>query len=272
MDTKRLSPVAVTLAFIAASAPPPARADGDCVPRPPTPAESKAYTASRELFLRVAPKAPEGWAAHDSPSTDEVPALCQGSEGEPIRRSFQREFTREGDRQARDDRAMQAYQDMANRQQARQAANQSRIDAIDAQIQALTAQVQQAAAAQRFGDIDVLNQKIDALMKQRMVLAGHDQLDAQTEQIEAAHSLDTDATFQLWFEAPRSEPPSGQSYRTAAGRAYSSAYEDKGNPRQDVRVYFPGPAERAHVKVSGAPERVRALLDATDLTAIAAFR
>ena len=269
MDTKRLSSLTLSLLLLASAPPPSALADGDCEPRPPTPGEAKTYAAAYELFLRVAPKAPEGWAAHDSPPTGAMPALCRGTS---VRRGFQRAFSRDSDRQARDDQAVQAYRDMAELQQAKAASNQAQIDAIDAKINALSAQVQQAAAAQRFGEIEALNQQMDTLMKQRMALAGYDQLDAQSEQIEAEHSRDADARFSLWFETPRKEPRTGQPYRTSAGQAYLSAFEDKGNPRHDVHVYFAGGAEQARVQVSGAPERVRALLDATDLKSIAAFR
>jgi len=272
MDTKHQSPAAVSLLLLTTAVPSLALADGDCTPRPPTPAETQAYAAAYQLFLRVAPKAPEGWTASDSPPTGAIPTLCQGPENQPLRRGFQRGFSRESDRQARDDQAMQAYADMAKRQQAQAAANQAQIDAIDAKINTLSAQVQQAAAAQRFGDIERLNQQMDALMQERMALAGYDQLDAESEQIAAEHSRDTDARFLLWFEVPRNEPQTGEPYRTSAGQAYLSAYDDEGNPRHDVHVYFGGAPEQARVRVSGAPERVRALLDAADLQAIAAFK
>lgn len=271
MSTKHLSPVAVTLLLLVGGAPL-ARADGVCTARPPTAAETAAYAAAYELFQRVAPTAPDGWATDESPPTGAMPTLCRESGNTPPRRGFQRRFSREIDRQARDDRAMQAYTAMAQRQQAQAAANKAQIDAIDARINAVTAQVQEAAAAQRFGDIEALNQQIDVLMQQRMKLAGYDQVEAASEQIETEHSRDTEASFQLWFEAPRNEPRSGQPYRTSAGQAFLSAYEDNGNPRHDVLVYFAGAPEQARVQVTGTPERVRALLDAADLKAVAAFK
>jgi len=269
MDTKHLL-ATVTLLLLTSVVPLPGLANGDCTPRPPTVAETKAYAAAYQLFLRVVPKPPEGWTVSDSPPTAEMPTICQGTE--TLRRSFQRGFSREGDRQARDDQAVQAYADMAKRQQATAAANQAQIDAIDAKVNALSAQVQQAVADQRFGDIEGLSQQMDALIQQRAALSGYDQLDAQSEQIEAEHSRDAHATFVLWFEVPRNEPQTGEAYRTSAGQAYLSAYEDKGNPRHDVHVYFAGAPEQARVQVTGAPERVRALLDAANLEAIAAFR
>ena len=50
-----------------------------------------------------------------------------------------------------------------------------------------------------------------------MQLAGYDQVEAESEQVEAGHSRDTEATFQIRFEAPRSEARSGQAYRTGPG-------------------------------------------------------
>lgn len=205
MSTKRLSSVAAALLLLVGGVPL-AYADGVCTRRPPTAAETTAYTA------------------------------------------------------------------MVQRQQAQAAANKAPIDAIDAKVRVVTAKVQEAAAAQRFGDIEALNQQLDALTQQRMKLAGYDQVEAESEQVEAEHSRDTEASFQLWFEAPRNEPRSGQPYRTSAGQAFLSAYDDKGNPRHDVQVYFAGAPEQARVQVTGTPERVRALLDAADLKAIAAFK
>lgn len=270
MSTKRLSLVAVTLLLVGGV--PLAHADGVCTRRPPTATETAAYAAAYELFQRVAPAAPDGWAAEESPPTGAMPTLCRESGNVPPRRGFQRRFTREVDRQARDDRAVQAYAAMAERQQAQAAANKAQIDAIDAKINSLTAKMQEAATAQRFGDMEALGQQMDTLMQQRTKLAGYDQVDAETAQVEAEHSRDTEATFQLWFEAPRNEPRSGQPYRTSAGQAFLSAYDDHGNPRHDVLVYFAGAPEQARVQVTGTPERVRALLDAADLKAIAAFR
>lgn len=272
MKTQHLSFAWVTLLLVGPGAASPAHADGDCTPRPPAPAETQSYAAAYELFHRVAPAAPAGWTASDSPPTPAMPTLCRGSESRPMRFSFQRGYNRASDQQARDARAVQAYTDLAQRQQAQAAANQAQIAAIDAKIQALNAKVQEAVTAQRFGDIEGINRQMDALMKQRTVLAGLDQMEAQREKIDAEQSRDTEATFHLWFDVPRDEPRSGQPYRTSAGQALLSAHESGGNPWHDVHVYFAGAPRQAHVQVSGAPERVRALLDAADLEAIASFR
>lgn len=271
MSTKRLSSVAIALLLLAWGAPI-AHADGVCTRRPPTAAETTTYTAAYELFRRVAPTAPSGWATDESPPTGAIPTLCLEYGNSPPRRGFQRRFTREVDRQARDDQAVQAYTAMAQRQQAQAAANKAQIDAVDAKINSLTTKMQEAAAAQRFGDMESLGQQMDTLMQQRTKLAGYNQIETETAQIEAEHSRDTEASFQLWFEAPRNEPRSGQPYRTSAGQAFLSAYDDKGNPIHDVEVHFAGAPEQARVRVTGPPERVRALLDAADLKAIAAFR
>lgn len=270
MNTKGLSS-AVVLGLAVAGTPTPALADSDCTPRPPTAAETQVYSAAYQLFLRVVPAAPDGWAAHDSPPTGAVPVLCRGSESAPVPRGFQRNYDREGDRQARDAQAVQSYTDMARQQQATAAANQAKIDAVDAKISVLNERMQQAAVAQRFAEMEPLSQQIDTLMKERARLAGFDQLDQQSQNVEADHSRDTEASFQLWFEAPRNEERSGQPYRTSAGQGYVTSYEDKGNPRQDVSIHFAGSPQQARVRVSGSPERVRGLVDAADLTAIAAF-
>ena len=167
---------------------------------------------------------------------------------------------------------MRAYAAQMKNQQAKAAANQAESDAIDAQVAALSAKAQKAAAAQKFAEIEPLNKQIDALMKRKSALMGYDDASAQAAAIEAEASRDTDATFSLWFEVPKNEPRTGQAYRTTAGRALVNAYSDKVNPTHDVRIYFDGVPEQARVAVIGDPARVRGLLDATDLRAIAAFR
>lgn len=271
MNTTRLSSATVLLGLVAIT-PAAALADGDCTPRPPTAAETQLYAAAYQLFQRVAPGAPDGWAAHDSPPTGAMPVLCGGSASAPLPRGFQRDYARESDQQVRDAAALHSYTDIARQQQATAAANQAKIDAVDAKVKALNEKVQQAATAQRFAEIDPLNQQIEALMNERMKLAGYDQLDQQAQQIEADHSRDTEASFHLWFEAPHNEERSGQPYRTSAGQGYATSYDDKGNPRQEVLVLFLGSPQQARVRVTGSPRRVRALVDAADLKAIAAFR
>ena len=52
-----------------------------------------------------------------------------------------------------------------------------------------------------------------------------------------------------------------------------TAYDDgNGNPRHLVFIEFGGSPEQAVLRVEGDPARVRSLIDATDLEAIAAFR
>ena len=248
------------------------RADGVCTPRVPTAIEKTTYANSHALFLRVAPKAPDGWTASDNPKTGTMPVLCRESGSQPVRRGFNRSFQLELGRQARDERAVQAYAAQMKNQQAKAAANKAESDAIDAQVAALSAKAQKAAAAQKFAEIEPLNMQIDALMKRKSALMGYDDASTQAAAIEAEAARDTEARFSLWFEVPKNEPRTGQAYRTAAGRALVTAYDDKGNATHDVRIYFDGAPEQARVTVTGDPARVRALVDATDLRAIAAFR
>lgn len=262
-----LASVVLSLALCTA-----AHADGVCTPRAPTAAEVRTYTAAYEFFVRVAPGAPDGWSATDSPPNAAMPTLCAEYAGDTARRSFARNFRLERGRAEREAQALQAYTDMAKAQQAKAAANQQAIDAIDAEINGLVAQVQAAATAQRFAEIEPLSQEIDTLTQRRSALLGYGEIDATTAQIESDQLRDSEASFHLWIEAPTNETREGQPYRTVAGKAYVTSYEDKGNPHDDVTIYFDGTPQPVRVRVSGDPARVRALVDATDLRAIAAFR
>ena len=243
-------------------------ADGDCTPRPVTPSEKKLHADASALFLRVAPKTPDGWTASDSGT--KLPAtLCFGSN---LRRGFSRDFELEQGRTERNDQAQKAYADMMEQQRAKAAANKANADAIDAKIQALTLKAQAAAAAQKFDQIEPINVQIDGIMKQKMALLGMDDAAAQSDRIAADAVRDTKATFALYFEAPKKEPRDGVPYRTAAGKAWMTAFESDGNPEHLVFIDFGGSPEQAVVRVQGDPARVRALVDGTDLKAIAAFR
>ena len=247
-------------------------ADGVCTARAPTAVEKKMYGDVYALFVRAAPPAPDGWQATDNPRTGTLPLLCVESGNAPIRRHFDRAFHLERGRQERDDRAVQAYSEQIKTQQAKAAANKAAVDSIDAKINVIIAKTQKAAAAQKFDEIEPLNIEMDKLMKQKAALMGYDDIGAQTAKVEAEQSRDTEASFSLRFDAPSSEPPTGQPYRTTAGKALLTAYEQKGNPTHDVRVSFQGVPQQATVVVIGDPARVRALLDATDLKAIAAYK
>jgi hypothetical protein len=249
-----------------------AHADGVCTPRPPTVAETRVFAAAYDLFVRVAPKAPDGWSSTDNPPNGEMPTLCAEYANDTARRSFGRNYRLERGRAERDAQAMQAYADMAKAQQAEAAANQEAVAAIDAQVNALNVKVQAAVTAQRFADIEPLTKQIDELMTRRSALLGYGELDATSARIQSDQSRDSEASFQLWFEAPKGGTREGRHYPTAAGKAFVTSYEDDGNPHDDVTVYFDGTAQPARVRVSGDPARVRALVDATDLRAVAAFR
>ena len=266
------SSAVLTLVLLLGLTQPQARADGMCTPRAPTAAESKSYAGAYALFLRVAPKAPDGWTSTENPATGEVPNLCQEFGSEPIRRHFGRSFHLERGRKEREEQAVQAYADMMKSQQARAAANQAASDAIDVKMNAIIVKVQEAATAQRFGEVEALNQQMDALMKQKSALMGVDEASAQSDRIAADQNRDTEASFSLWFEAPSREARSGKPYPTAAGKAYLTAYDDHGYPEHDVRIFFDSGPQQARVMAVGDPARVRELVDATDLQEIAAFR
>ena len=271
MYKSKLAPLAVGLAMLLSIVHPEARADGDCTVRAATAAEQRSYSEAYALFLRVAPKAPDGWAATDNPRTDTVPALCSGPGAAPMRRHFSRSFHLESGQQERQDKAMQAYGAQMKDQQAKAAANQAESARIDAQIAVLMSKAQKAGAAQKIAEVEAVNLEMDALMKRKTALMGYDDAAAQAARIEAEASRDTEAQFSLRFEAPRGASRTGQPYKAAAGKAFLNAYEVKGNPTHDVRVYFDGTAQPATVQVVGDPARVRDLLDATDLKAMAAI-
>ena len=267
MTTRRLTLAAVAFGIVAQLHCPAALADGDCTARPPTATEKKLHGDAFALFQRVSPKAPDGWKATDTGGT--LSTLCVGSQ---LRRGFNRSFALEQGRAERDQKAQQAYAAMMEQQRAKAAANQAAADAIDAKINALMLKVQAAATAQKFDQIEPLNMQIDALTKQKMALMGVNDMQAQSDRIAAEAERDTHASFALYFEPPKNEPQDGAPYRTVAGRARVAAYESKGNPEHLVFIEFGGLPEQAVVRVEGDPARVRALVDATDLKSIAAFR
>ena len=103
------SSVAFTLTLLLSVLNPVARADGVCTPRDPTAVEKKSYADAYALFLRAAPKAPDGWKSTDHPATGAMPKLCREYGNPPVRRHFDRAFHLERGRQEREDKAVQAY-------------------------------------------------------------------------------------------------------------------------------------------------------------------
>jgi hypothetical protein len=272
MDSRRSRSAVVAFSLLLPCVAPLAHADSECTPRQPTPAETKSYADSYALFQRVAPKAPDGWTSTDQPPTGAVPRLCREYPNEPLRRHFERNFHLERGRQERDAQALQETTAAAQSQQATAASNQAKIAAIDTKINAFMQKSQAAAAAQRFGEVEAINAQMDALMQQKVALMGAAETDTQVTQIEGRQKKDTEATFALRFGTPGSEPRTGKPYRTTAGQGLVTDYDDDlGNPIHEVNVYFGGP-QQAQAVVRGDPARVRALVDAADLPAIAAFR
>jgi hypothetical protein len=250
-----------------------AHAECGCETRPATAAEKRVYDDAYALFLKAAPAAPAGWSFTDSPEPGQVPVFCVDVANPPVPRSFTRQFQLEEGRQERQDQAMAAYSDMAQKSQDMQAKNAAAIAALDAKINANVERVQKAAEAQRFGDIEAINAENEKLMQQKFALMGIGDTDATSEKIEADTKRDADASFQLTFEEPPAEPRQGDPYRTSAGHARVAAYDDKGVAYNDVTIDFDSMfAQRPVVRVHGDPARVRALLDAADLRSIAATR
>jgi len=250
-----------------------ALADGDCVPRPATAAEKKAYEEAYAVFIKAAPAAPAGWTFDDSAAAGEMPMFCQGTEDMPFRRSFSRQFHLEQGRQERQDQAVAGYTDMAKKSQEMQAKNQAAIAELDAKINANTERAVKAATEQRFGDIEAINIETEKLMQQKMALMGMAEMDATSEKIEADAQRDTEASFQLSFEEPSIMPREGQPYTTSAGRARVVAYDDRGVAYNDVTIDFDsGLRDKPVVRAHGDPARVRALLDAANLKSITASR
>jgi hypothetical protein len=250
-----------------------ALADGVCTPREPAAAEKQDYAAAYALFLKAAPKPPDGWTSTDYPSDGTLPNLCQEGAAERIHRSFTRSFHLERGRKDRDDRAMAAYADQGERMKAQQEANKAEIAAIDAKIEALIKITVEAVAAGKYDQIEAMNVQQQALMDEKMALMGMTNIDAESERIDADNRRDTEASFQLFFEAPQTEPRQGEPYPTVAGTAFGYAYEEKGVAAIQVMIDFePLGGQRAVVTFQGDPERVRGLADEADLKVIAAFK
>ena len=236
MTTRRLLLAAFAIAALAQFSCPAALADGDCTVRPPTAAEKKLHGDALALFQRVAPNAPDGWKATDTGGT--LTTLCLGSQ---LRRGFNRTFDLERGRAERDQEAQQAYATMMEQQRAKAAANQAAADAIDARINALALKVQAAATAQKFDQIEPLNKQIDSLMKQKIALTGVDDLQAQSDRIEAEATRDTHASFALYFEPPKSEPQDGAPAAHPNRRWCAS----RGIPHACVRWWTPPTSSRS---------------------------
>jgi len=240
----------------------------DCVTVAPTAADRKTYAEAYALFLKAVPAAPSGWTAEDTPGDAQLTSVCAGGDGPS--RHFVRKFSNTSDSTARMNQAMAASQAAAERQQEREAMNKSKIEALDAKMAKAMETVQKAATLGDSEKIDSASQELDRLLKEKDALMGGSAAQADQEAIQAQFERDTVATFILSFSTggdPGLYEP--KPYKTLAGRALVAETENRGVPSHRVHVSFP--PSRMTAEFEGDPKRVRMLVDATDLKALATF-
>jgi len=240
----------------------------DCVTVVPSAADKKSYADAYALFLKAVPAAPSGWTAEDTPGDAELTSVCAGGGGPT--RHFVRKFSNTSDPAERMNQASAASEAAMKRQQEREAMNKSKIEALDAKLAKTMERVQKAASAGDSETIDSASQELDRLMKEKDALMGSSDAQAEQEGIQAQFERDTVATFILSFSTEGDpglfEP---RPYKTVAGRALVAETENRGVPSHRVHVSFP--PSRMTAEFEGDPKRVRMLVDATDLKALAAF-
>jgi hypothetical protein len=240
----------------------------DCVTVAPSAADKKSYADAYALFLKAAPAAPSGWAVEDTPSDARLTSVCAGGGGPS--RHFVRNFANTSDSAERMNQAKAASQAASQRQQEREATNKSKIEALDAKLAKAMDSVQKAATAGDGDKIESASEELNRILAEKGALMGSSDAQAEQEGIQAQFERDASATFVLSFstegEPGLSEP---KPYKTVAGRALVAELDNRGVPAQRVHVSFP--PSRLTAEFEGDPKRVRSLVDATDLKALAAF-
>lgn len=244
-------------------------ADCTAVDRPATAAERKIHADGFALFQQVAPPAPAGWTARDSPADGALPSVCADAGQALTRWTYSRSYQRtEGVEQRRAEAARQTEaalrrsQEMRKANEAKLAANQQRMDENMKKAQALMTARNQAG-------MEKIIAENEALMKQSMALMGAAGLDAEIKSIEAAAVRDVSASFSLTIGESARNTDGFTPMAAAVGRGFRQDFDSNGNPKAD-RMVIVGPAgggagSQTVVLISGDPARADALLKTTKL-------
>jgi len=252
-------------------------ADSDCVPRPPTAAESQSFAAARAAFLASAPAAPDGWIHRDEPSESTPPDLCDDPSRPARSWSFIRRYQIAPEtQQARQEAAMARLQQSMAKQRESAEANQARIAEIDARFEVLIQKQIELATAQRVDEVGPINEEMERLSQEKTALMGFGQMDAENATAAAAADHDASATYRVTTAANGSERESFEPFDAPAGEGFRQRYDSGGNAKEDVAIFFgaKSPATNTYpvmVALEGDPERVAALLAAAKLAPVAAL-
>ncbi|AMO21999.1 hypothetical protein GCM10027034_22750 [Ramlibacter solisilvae] len=139
----------------------PAHADGGCVTRPLTTAESARVKANFGAIAAALPKAPKGWEADEDEGANSArDGVCKSGH-DPYRYSFIRRFNRADNVQARQQKVVEASAGLHT------ASAQATMDSFDKRQQALAAQMEKAAAKQDLAAVQRLGAQMEKLEAER---------------------------------------------------------------------------------------------------------
>jgi hypothetical protein len=234
-------------------------------PRPITAAEKKLYEDGYAMFMRMAPPAPAGWTAEDSPQDKTITFTC----GPTIFTAFaySRTFNRPFE-QARSDTALRKAEAVTARAEARQNANAEKLADLERRQTELAQRLATLAEQGKFAEMAPLSEQSDKLAAEREALVRDPEAEAASDAIGAEVSRDTTAMFTLAVGAEGEISSAYQPMAAPAGKGYRQDGEDKdGNPWVDFLIVLPpvaGAGGETRVSITGDPARAEGLLSATN--------
>jgi hypothetical protein len=215
--------------------------------------------------------------------------VCKGIEAYALRFTFVRSYARVTTEQ--DQRREQAeLKSIAGDAKAAREANKGKIAEIDRKIADVEKRMKAAIDAKRYDRIDPLQKEMQALYQQKADLENQSGTAARTSALESRRNRDVRAEIRVVANEPSMEHVGGKPISIAgAEHAFLVSGQREGNPESTIVVLLGRwtpkgaaadsaaaplagrPSAKLYgvaVRVTGDPERARALLEGTDLAGL----
>ncbi len=229
------------------------------------------HSCSERFWPRMAPPAPQGWAASDA-QKDGVPKEVCAEPGQKVTgHGFNRSYGRKEGMEARQAEAQTKAAAVAQNSQATMKANAAKLADAQKRMQDLQKKVGDLVAARKYTDVEALSKDSEKIMAEIQQLMNVDATDAAAKSIDAELRHDTGASFSLRIGVTDLDTRGFSPVTIGAIRAFRQLTRAEGShpeTAQLIIVVKPATAPKGPqtvVYVDGDPARAEALLKAATL-------
>ena len=242
------------------------------------PADRATATHALETIRAALPATPQGWVLQGDDTISVMQNLCGDFDGLAWQYSFNREYQRVDDREARDALMNQAGEVM----KADQAAKQAQLDALTKKMEALGAETAVAAQAGDFAKVDALSQQGADLGEQYQQLVDGGSAREKADALMAQASRDQIMNINVGVNG-RFVPPDGAvAYPSPAGAGPAYRWSDTRDmvsedhvvvlfgrpPPNDAVIDAPATARALVIEITADPDRIDATVGSIDFAAL----